>query len=1110
MDMAQEQAPPYEANALSPDLEPTESIVAQPLSVTGDVEAIVNKELSQIDEQVLGLDCQQWEITNWSGLPERVQGPVFEVGGHCWNVLLFPKGNNQNEFASFYLEFSDAKTGPPDNYACAQFIICVSKPSDPTYYFIHHAHHRFHADESDWGFTRFIELKQLDGRNDKSYLENNSIRITTIVRVFKDPTGVMWHNFQNYDSKKTTGYVGLKNQGATCYMNSLFQSLYCTNFFRKAVYQIPTEDDEPTKSVALALQRMFYNLQTSNSSVGTTELTRSFGWDSLDAFMQHDVQEFNRVLQDNLEVKMKGTPADGAIKKLFVGKMKSYIKCINVDYESSRSEDYYDIQLNVKGCKDLEESFKDYIAEETLEGDNKYHAEGYGLQDAKKGVIFESFPPVLHLQLKRFEYDIMRDTMVKINDRHEFPLSIDLEPYLDESADRSSSHEYVLHGVLVHSGDLSGGHYFAFVKPNTEGKWLKFDDDRVVPSTIKEVLEENYGGEPAGALNNAKPNGRTFKRFTNAYMLVYIRKSMLGEILADMTDHDIPRHLVQRIEEEHRLQERRRRDKEQQHLFMTVLTVSDVSFANNHGLDFVNFNDDKTGDESSHHRLRVRKDQLYGDFKQKLANELGLPVNHIRCWLLVNRQNRTIRPDAPILDEENNTTLDDIRHRYAPNQPILRLYIDTLIMSNPANPPSFPLPPSKVSPEILVFIKLFDPVTQDIRGIGKIYAPKLGKVGSVIEELNQMAGFESGTELVLFEEIKPDMIDLMDTDKTFLDSEIQDGDIICIQKGLTEEEIHALHSRQLRASVPEHMNFLHQKRVVHFYPMENNPDLEFELILLSTMTYAEMVAKVADKLGVDHDKIILHLGTKDDRKSIRRFPNATLADIEKSTYINDIQLCKLTYEVLDFSLAEMENNRLIKITWCSPTLNDGSYEELFLPKQSRMTEVLRHLELRGAKYQSQQGTRQIRLFEAINNRFHRVIGLEDCISNVSDSAQLYAEEVPGEELSIGPDDIYTTVFHYQRDTARSHSVPFKFLVIKDEPFEETKKRLQQRTGINDKDWAKVKVSIVSTYTATPIDEDNFKLSDHQFGVDDAIGLDHTDKSGKVNRNGTERGLTIRG
>ena len=37
----------------------------------------------------------------------------------------------------------------------------------------------------------------------------------------------------SYDSKKETGMVGLKNQGATCYLNSLLQSLYFTNAFRK-------------------------------------------------------------------------------------------------------------------------------------------------------------------------------------------------------------------------------------------------------------------------------------------------------------------------------------------------------------------------------------------------------------------------------------------------------------------------------------------------------------------------------------------------------------------------------------------------------------------------------------------------------------------------------------------------------------------------------------------------------------------------------------------------------------------------------------------------------------------------------------------------------------
>lgn len=68
----------------------------------------------------------------------------------------------------------------------------------------------------------------------------------------------------------------------------------------------------------------------------------------------------------------------------------------------------------MRGCKDLDASFKHYIQEEVLEGDNKYLSEEYGLQDAKKGVIFEKFPPVLHLQLKRFDYDLTSGNLVKV------------------------------------------------------------------------------------------------------------------------------------------------------------------------------------------------------------------------------------------------------------------------------------------------------------------------------------------------------------------------------------------------------------------------------------------------------------------------------------------------------------------------------------------------------------------------------------------------------------------------------------------------------------------------------------------------------------------------
>lgn len=45
----------------------------------------------------------------------------------------------------------------------------------------------------------------------------------------------------------------------------------------QAVYMMPTEGDDSSKSVPLALQRVFYELQHSDKPVGTKKLTKSFG-----------------------------------------------------------------------------------------------------------------------------------------------------------------------------------------------------------------------------------------------------------------------------------------------------------------------------------------------------------------------------------------------------------------------------------------------------------------------------------------------------------------------------------------------------------------------------------------------------------------------------------------------------------------------------------------------------------------------------------------------------------------------------------------------------------------------------------------------------------------
>ena len=50
-----------------------------------------------------------------------------------------------------------------------------------------------------------------------------------------------------------------------------------------------------------------------------------------------------------------------------------------------------------------------------LDGENQYDAGAeFGKQDARKGVIFVRFPPVLTIHLKRFDFDLVRMVSIYI------------------------------------------------------------------------------------------------------------------------------------------------------------------------------------------------------------------------------------------------------------------------------------------------------------------------------------------------------------------------------------------------------------------------------------------------------------------------------------------------------------------------------------------------------------------------------------------------------------------------------------------------------------------------------------------------------------------------
>lgn len=1068
-----------------------------------------------------------WEITDWNAIrrEEKVRGPQFECGGFLWNVLLFPRGNNDT--VSVYME-PHPNPSPdgqidPDWYVCAQFALDIWNPLHPDLHYPSGLSHRFNKNETDWGFSSFITSRDLVSQakvnQPHAIVENNKVNITGYVRVIDDSsTGVLWHNFVNYDSKANTGYVGLNNQGATCYLNSLLQSYYTTRVFRDLVCQIPTDtltekSGSNNKAVPLALQRIFYHLQLSKEPVGTMELTKSFGWDSSDAFTQHDVQELNRVLMDKLETAMKGTKIEKKLNDVFVGKMKSYIKCVDVPYESSREEEFWDIQLNVKGFRNLQESFKNYIEIEMLDGENKYQAgEQYGYQDAKKGVVFESFPPVLHLQLKRFEYDFMVDDLVKIDDLYEFPDRIDLSPYLDVDlpADvRNQNWNYKLHGVLVHQGSISNGHYYAMIKPEANLEtWLRFDDDKVWKATPTQVFQENFGASdlsPAQLrlLTRLEQNEYLLRRATSAYMLVYYRETELPNVLPSELA-PIPKHVAEQIDKERDELAKWEKMKREALFYMNVKIFTADNFAYYNGFDtYPDPSKPKLYDANIFDKraypisMIVKKEAKFSTLYKLVAKKLGyieddneeerveelngddgkneddemltaeedndITQYPFKLITVKHRNNKTNRPDVAVPNDFASSTVTQIYTKC-----FKRKYDEMVFfVEEPKKELSHILPTdAEIAPEsfdfnataerivgnkydatsddfsetkIHLFIKYFDPVTDEVRGLTYITVSKDTVVSDLFAPINRLLQFDPDTPLQIFEEVSHTRIEPIDSALTLEKNELSTGDILTVQ--LSDVEAAAIGKKFNNAK--DYYTFLLTRLHIHVKPCKTKDDEEdsdfvqeeektdplndkegelnaesvenqeielakemirsFDLWVSTNYSYQELANEIALKLGEDVDPVYLRLFVVNSHGT--RFPlssNLSLSLIfTKQVAVSSVT--QFEYEILNITLKEYENMKSIKIYWLSSILQFHLLD-LLVPKTSTVAEVIKKLvhKLNVPK----EHWSNLLVWASQDSKYADLLKFDKPIDEINDQYEIYCGYFPAEVEILSSHDMF--------------------------------------------------------------------------------------------------------
>lgn len=1027
---------------------------------------------------------------------------TFEAIGHLWQVRT-ERHEDEKQFAVFLILLSPEEL-PDFSTVDASLHFTLDHPTNPLENKIEETFFRFSSDVWDWGYQSFIALDKL-GDYERQEGGVRCIQMTITVAPHQEiSTGAEDDGNWSDSCKDSTGMVGLKNQGATCYMNSLLQTLYHLGKFRQAVYSLPTDGDLDSSlvTIPLALQRLFYNLQFGNSSVGTLELTKSFGWDDTDAFIQHDVQELNRVLCDNLENKMKGTCAEGIIADLFKGLALSYIKCIDIDFTSERKEEFYDISLNVRGCDTIYTSFDQYVEVEKMDGENKYMAEGRGLQAAQKGIKFLQFPPVLFIHLKRFEFDYASEMMTKINDRYDFPETLDLQPYSSEPQGTSPA-LYWLYSVLVHSGDVYSGHYYSFQRPLSDASWYRFDDDRVSKVSAKAAMNDNFGGE-----------GKS-----NAYLLVYIRKSQLKEILPDPHSLVIPEHLKQRFEQERNQKEeaRRRRQEAKKYVNVHIATLSDLQqYPQTPNFDLFDF------DECPHRHFSIRRESTLEELHNMMAAIYDIPKDVQRFWKWLYRQNDTFRIARPFCADEEKKTIQEL----SKNKKDWNLFLEHLSPREAKNP--LIRTPKGYTKNITLFFKFYDPIEQVVQLVGShICSWQLERDDVetfILSQILQVPASLASLDLLLYEEVSPDDLRALSADAPLHSLGIESGDIIVFQismdsgYGPTAAEFYSYFANRMDVEfLPLPGLFDDEDDDVEMADADDHVTLDrvsgfegrFTLELSKKMRWKELDQEVSARVGCrpGYLRFTQSNGTRPKMRPLvysenrhEKLETIVSRQDERETPI-------LYYEVLSMPLHELETKVVISVQWQDRHTNLEKTLTFLAPRNERFEFIHKEIE----KQVPLQDDKGIRIFVVNDSKIATAVNKSTPIVSKF-AGHLVAEEVRPEEANKSPDDRLITVVHAYggpdaKQSLRHFGRPFRCLSRKGEAMDQLVERISDRLQVPREEMAEWKYIMVSYAQKQFLELDDI-LSNSSWGAHSYLALHHSNPKGRNRRHIPQKSIQI--
>ncbi|EGR33307.1 ubiquitin, putative [Ichthyophthirius multifiliis] len=330
----------------------------------------------------------------------------------------------------------------------------------------------------------------------------------------------------NINNKPKHGFVGLKNFGCTCYINSLLQQFFMMkdlrNFFinQPLILENNQQQDQQKEqninqldqNISYQLKHLFIYMQESIKQYiqpfNFICSIRSYDGEPINVLVQQDVNEFFHLLTDKIDNEFKNTNNKQMLQTLIGGTLCNQLISLESEYPycAETFEPFLTISLDIQNCSNIEQAMDAFVKGDTLEGSNKYYCENYGRKlKAQKKVYVNQLSNNLIITLKRFEFDYQLMQKKKINDYFEFTLSLNISKWAFQNEEQQvdpNYYQYDLVGILVHSGTAESGHYYSYIMNREDKNWYEFNDTQVTEFNINKLKEECFGGQQNNNNNN--------------------------------------------------------------------------------------------------------------------------------------------------------------------------------------------------------------------------------------------------------------------------------------------------------------------------------------------------------------------------------------------------------------------------------------------------------------------------------------------------------------------------------------------------------------------------------------------------------------------------------